>query len=632
VKASEEHPDEIALQEQLLRRIDYLQGLDRVDIARLIGASEDVHFGPGAVLVEEGTVAESLYLLGRAAVDVSVEAPGAGRTVNSITAPATLGDFGLLLPKRTATVRAVTEVQAWRIPREAFERLLRERPGLGLAIARSLAGAIDERDRARVGAPQRAVEAPHMMAAPPQAHRSLLIRIVSVALSIGVPALLWFLPAPAGLSESGWHIAAVMAGAAIAWLLEPLPDFAVALAMVVAWAITGLASPALAFSGFTSSAWITALAALGISAAMASSGLLFRTALLMLRLFPPTHRGQATALLLGGVVLTPVVPAVFGRISAVAPVARELSSALGYARASRGSASLAFAGILGNTVLGPVFLTGVVTNFLILGLLPAAAQARFTWIGWLAAALPTAVLLLAGIAALLIALDPHTPARVSQAVRSSQERSLGRLTRQEVVSLAALGVFVLGLAVEQAVRFDIAVVGLAALLVAIGGGAIDRQAFRSGIDWATLVLFGVLLGSGAVLRAGGVDHWLANTLAPVASSLGSPALTVLLLAAFVVAVRLVLPMVPAGFILLITLVPAAPRLGLSAWVVGFVCSLAVFTWILPRQYEVLRMVRQLTEGELFSDRQAMVVGAVVTGVVMLAVVISVPYWRAIGAL
>jgi len=632
VNTTEEHPEEIAVQEQLLRRIDYLRGLDRVDIARLIGASEDEHFEPGTSIVTESTVADSLYLLGRGTVEVSVRADGSDRVVNSITAPATFGDFGLLLQHRTASVRALTQVQVWRIPRGAFERLLRDRPALGLEMARSLASAIDQRDRTRVGAPQLAEERSHPMAAPPPPYRSMITRTASIAASIAVAAGLWFLPAPAGLSVVGWHIVAVMAGGAIAWLIEPVPDFAVALALVVAWSITGLASPALAFTGFTSSAWITAVAALGVSAAMASSGLLFRAALMLLRVFPASHRGQVMALLLSGVVLTPIVPAVFGRVATVAPVARELSAALGYAKGSRGSASLAFAGILGNTLLGPVFLTGVVTNFLILGLLPASARLHFTWIGWLVAAAPTGLLLLAGFAGVALLLEPHRSAHVSRAVRQSQERSLGRLSRREIASLAALGVFVLGLLVQQAFHLDIAVIALSALLVAIGGGALDRAAFRSGIDWATLVLFGVLVSSGAVLRVGGVDHWISNMIAPVASSLANPALVVLALALFVVTVRLVLPMVPASFMLIVTLVPAAPRLGLSAWVVGFVCSVAVLTWVLPKQYEVLRLVRQLTEGEMYSNRQAIAVGVVITGLAILALLISVPYWHAIGVL
>jgi di/tricarboxylate transporter len=181
-------------------------------------------------------------------------------------------------------------------------------------------------------------------------------------------------------------------------------------------------------------------------------------------------------------------------------------------------------------------------------------------------------------------------------------------------------------------RIDAAAVALLSLLVAIGGGALDRQAFRSGIDWATVVLFGVLLGAGGVLRSGGVDRWIAGLITPLAHSLGHPALVILLLALLVIAVRFVLPMVPSGFLLLVALVPAAPQLGLSGWVVGFVVSVLALTWILPRQYEVLRMTREITYDELFSDRQALVVGLLITAIATLAILICVPYWLAIGVL
>jgi di/tricarboxylate transporter len=630
VTVNDEHGEEVAVQEQLLRSIDFLHDLDRVDIARLIGSSEDAHFDPGEVIVREGEVADSLYLLASGTVEVSVRADGADRSVRSISAPATFGEFGVLLGERTATVRAISAAQTWRIPRDRFERLVRERPALGLAIARALATTIDRRDRSRVGAPLPSRDRLRSMVAAPLPRRSPLSRIAAMAFTVGIPAALWLLPAPGGLTDVGWHIALVMVGGAIGWLLEPVPDFAIALGMAAAWGVAGLAPPSLAFGGFASSAWVTALAALGISSAMAASGLLFRASLMLLRVFPPTHRGQVAALLVGGVVLTPLVPSVFGRVATVAPVARELSHALGYAKASRGSAAIAFAAILGNTVLGPIFLTGIVTNFLIVALLPAAEQMRFGWIGWLIAGAPAGLVLLAGSAIAALALHPRSGSRASSIVRLSQERSLGRMSRHELVSLLALGVFVIGLLLQQLMRVDIGVIGMVALLVAIGGGALDRQTFRTGIDWATLVLFGVLLGAGAVLRSGGVDRWIADLIVPITRSFGQPALMILLLALFGVVVRLVLPMVPAGFILLITLVPAAPQLGLSGWVVGFVSSVVVFTWIVPRQYEVLRMMREITEGEMFNDRQAVVIGVTITVIALVAILISVPYWHAIG--
>ncbi len=625
------HVDELAAQEQLLRSVTYLRDLGRVDIARLIGASEDMHFAPDTVIVREGAAADSLYLLGRGEVELSVSVDGVERSIRTIAAPATFGEFGLLLAHRTATVRAVTEVQAWRIPRDRFERLLGERPSLGLAMARALASTIDRRDRERVGAP---LPEPAMVRSmsPPAPYRSRVARAGSIAIAIAVPAALWFVAPPTGLSATGWHIALILIGGAIAWLLEPVPDFAVALGVAAAWGATGVASPAHAFGGFATSAWVVVVAALALTASMASSGLLFRTALIFMRLFPPTHRGQVAALVLGGAVVTPLVPAVFGRVATMAPIAREISQALGHTRQSRASAAIAFAGVLGNTVLGPIFLSGIVTNFLIIGLLPQHEATRFGWLGWLTASAPAGIVLLVGSVITAIAVDPHAASQASRIVRETQERTLGRLSRNEVVSLAALGVFVVGLIVQQFVNVDIGVIGLIAILVAVAGGALDRQSFRMGIDWATVVLFGVLVGSGAVLHSGGVDRWIAGMITSITGSTGNPVLAIATLVVLGVGLRLILPMVPAGFLLIVTLVPAAPQLGLSGWVVGFVCSVVAFTWLLPRQYEVLRMVREATDGELFTDRQAVLVGAAMTIVALIAIAVSIPYWRAIGIL
>jgi di/tricarboxylate transporter/CRP-like cAMP-binding protein len=572
VSAGEEHGDEIAAQEQLIRSIGFLRDLDRVDVARLIGSSQDVHFKAGDVIVREGDAADSLYLLASGRVQVSVLASGSDEAVASIDAPATFGELGLLLAERTATVRAVTAVQAWRIPRPRFEQLVRDRPALGLAIARSLAASIDRRDRERLGAPLPNQERFNSIMAASVAHRPRLSRAISVLIAVGVPAVLWFLPAPAGLGVVGWHVSLVMLGGAIAWLLEPLPDFAVALAIAAVWVGAGLAPPTLAFSGFANSAWITAMAALGIAAAMAASGLLFRGALALMRLFPPTLHGQAAALLVAGTVLTPLMPALFGRVAAAAPVARELSQALGLPPRSRGSAAIGFAAILGNTVLGPIFLTGIISNFLVLGLLPAGDRSHFGWLGWLAYAAPAGLILFIGTAVILFALHPGAGSRANAAVRRSQERTLGRMSRQEVVSLVALGTFVVGLLLQQVLRLDIGVIALAALLVAIGGGALDRQAFRFGIDWATLVFFGVLLGAGAVLSEGGVDTWIADQIAPLMRLLGNPVFTVLILAVFAVAVRLVLPMVPAGFLLLVTCRDSTRSSGWCVKVAAQTCS------------------------------------------------------------
>ena len=147
-----------------------------------------------------------------------------------MSAPGTFGEMGLLLSRRTATVQATTDARVWRLPRERFEQLVRERPEIGLRVATALADTLDRRQRALVGAPQLEEARPLTLDARPQ-KRPIRSRVIGALAAFAVPLALWWIAPPSGLSVEGWHIFLVLVGAGIAWLLEPIPDFAVALAM-----------------------------------------------------------------------------------------------------------------------------------------------------------------------------------------------------------------------------------------------------------------------------------------------------------------------------------------------------------------------------------------------------------------
>src|SRR5204863_3079315 len=75
----------------------------------------------------------------------------------------------------------------------------------------------------------------------------------------------------------------LMAAAIAAWTGQLLPDFAVALGLVAAWLILGVATPAQALAGFASLTWLFVLAVLAIAGAVARSGLMFRAGLLLVQ-------------------------------------------------------------------------------------------------------------------------------------------------------------------------------------------------------------------------------------------------------------------------------------------------------------------------------------------------------------
>jgi DASS family divalent anion:Na+ symporter len=375
---------------------------------------------------------------------------------------------------------------------------------------------------------------------------------------------------------------------------------------------------------------VLALGALALAAAMLRSGLLFRAALLLLRAFPATHTGQLLALVFGGVLLTPLVPLSVARVAAIAPLAQELARALGHAPRSRGSASLAFAGLVGYWYFSSVFLTGLATNFFVAGLLPAEDQRRFGWIGWLAAAAPVGIACLVGaLVVLLVMFRPERHGHVSAETIGRQTHILGPVSRPERVALVALAVLVVGLVAQPLLQIDAAWLALAALVI-VTAGVLDRERFRSSLDWGFLAFIGVLLGSGAVLQSGGVDRWISSLLLSATAGVSSPGLLVIVFAILVMLSRIVLPSRPAMVLLSLALVPAAPALGISPWVAGFVVLVAANVWVLPYQGLEYLIARDATGGEAFDDRQGTQAGAALTAIRLAAIAVAVPFWQAMG--
>jgi anion transporter len=619
----------------LLQQVSLFSALSRVDLARLVGALESVVFPADTLVFAENAEADALYLLAAGQVTISIATAKGERCLATLSAPSHFGDLGLLLARRTASVRTVTEVHAWKLSRRRFEQLVRDRPAIALATATSLAETINRRSREYAGAP---------VAPPPQAFRPETVlpprtvsrrawRVGGLALTAAVLMSMWWLAPPAGLDVPGWHVTLILLGAAIAWLLEPVPEFVIALAMAVAWGLTGLAPLSVVFNGFVSSSYMVALGALGLAAAMARSGLLFRIALALLRTFPRTYPGQVLALLASGVAVTPVMPIATARVAMITPVTQELADALGQAPQSPGSAGLAFAGIAGYGSFGCIFLTGLVANFFILSLLPASEQMRVDWLRWFVNAAPAGLLFFAGtIAVLVLLFRPDRAAGMAMETLRRQERVLGPLSRHEAITIAGLTVLFAGLLLQPFLRVDSAWFALSALILAVAGGAIDRESFRSSIEWGYLVFFGVLLGAGGVLRGAGVDRWIGDGLAPLTRLVGNEGELVMLLSLGVVVARMVLPQIPAMYLLCLALVPAAPRFGLSPWVVGFVVQFASYTWIHPRQSDYYRLTRNMTRGEMFTERHGITAGMGLTIVALAAIAVSVWYWRLAGLL
>ncbi|HWC03913.1 MAG TPA: anion permease [Methylomirabilota bacterium] len=129
-----------------LARSPLFSNLGRLDLARLAGELEEIHFNAGQAIVRQGDRPDGFYVIkhGRAAVLASAGPAAAtdgteGRLLSTLGPGEVFGEIALLTDSpRTATVVAETELTVWRLSRLRFDALLDHERGIARSIERSL--------------------------------------------------------------------------------------------------------------------------------------------------------------------------------------------------------------------------------------------------------------------------------------------------------------------------------------------------------------------------------------------------------------------------------------------------------------------------------------------------------------
>jgi len=135
-----------------LRRSPLFEMLSPAEIDVLAELSLSVQFAPGDVLVREGEVGSSLFVLVKGDVDVVRIEGGAEKVLATLAAPASLGEMSLIDREvRSATLRARTPVSALQLTAENFASFRkRSRDGFtlfALNVARVLSARLRETNK-----------------------------------------------------------------------------------------------------------------------------------------------------------------------------------------------------------------------------------------------------------------------------------------------------------------------------------------------------------------------------------------------------------------------------------------------------------------------------------------------------
>jgi CRP-like cAMP-binding protein len=137
----------------LMRRMPIFSRIDPAMRKLLCFAAEQLRFEPGEALFRAGDDADAAYVVLSGTLEITLPTPTGDLHVSSAGANELVGEIGILADApRTATVTAVSRVEALCIPKDLLEIVVRENPAAALQITRLLAQRL-ARTTARLASP-----------------------------------------------------------------------------------------------------------------------------------------------------------------------------------------------------------------------------------------------------------------------------------------------------------------------------------------------------------------------------------------------------------------------------------------------------------------------------------------------
>jgi CRP-like cAMP-binding protein len=132
---------EVERRVQALRAVEFLRPLTDKEIGDIAGRLHYAPFAAKEIITRQGAIAHWLYILAEGEVEITIRGSnGAEQVVAKVVAPSFFGEMGLMTGEpRRASVRSVTDVECYRLDKDAFHSIISQRPEMAAEISALLA-------------------------------------------------------------------------------------------------------------------------------------------------------------------------------------------------------------------------------------------------------------------------------------------------------------------------------------------------------------------------------------------------------------------------------------------------------------------------------------------------------------
>ncbi len=125
---------------QSLRQVPLFAGIPPAKLKLLAFTSDRVSYGGGEILFRQGDPGDAAYVILSGKADILAESPGGPIKITELGTNSIVGEIAILCDgSRTATVRAAEPMEALRIRKEIFLKMLMDFPEIMIEVMRVLA-------------------------------------------------------------------------------------------------------------------------------------------------------------------------------------------------------------------------------------------------------------------------------------------------------------------------------------------------------------------------------------------------------------------------------------------------------------------------------------------------------------
>ncbi len=344
---------------------------------------------------------------------------------------------------------------------------------------------------------------------------------IKLIITFAIGLIIWFIPAPEGLTAGVWHLFAIFVGTIVGLILKPMPMGAIAIMAISLCVLTGTTTLKDGLSGFSNTTIWLIVIAFFISRGFIKTGLGSRVAYMFVQRFGKKTLGLSYALLATDLVLSPAMPSNTARAGGIVwPIVKSLSNTFRSqpddGTANRIGSFLHLTAFQGDMITSAMFMTAMAANPLAVQLAADTAGLEITWIGWAIAAIVPGLVSLIVIPLVIYKLNPpevkETPDATEMAKGKLKE--MGPMTSGEKRMIFVFVLILVLWIAGSSINLNATTTGLIGLSVLLLTSVLTWEDIKSEKGaWDTLVWFSALVMMAGQLNTQGLIPWFGNLMA-----------------------------------------------------------------------------------------------------------------------